>query len=318
MHKIYAQKYFRPSFPGSFTSLSKFKQVLKEKEGLDTRDLKNWLISQPTYSLYKVRPRKIPWHPVIAFSKGAVWEGDLMQLSDSDSQANDGIRFLAVFIDILSRFCWVLPLKDKSQESIITACTKLFLSQAPAHLRTDRGSEFTSKAFRELCKKIGIFLYHSNDSVKASVSERLIRTLRTKVRRFQEFSGSRRFIHVLNDLVLSYNRTPHRAHNYTPEEALHSIPNSVLFQKTYKVKNLRYDVRFNKRKELYRPGDEVRIIAFKTSPFMKAENYTPYTRETFRISRMKFRYPNYVYYLVDRHGDELIGSFLSEEIQKIK
>jgi transposase InsO family protein len=315
LNSLYAKRYFTPSYPGSFGGITKFKRVLREKEALDTSQLKTWLTTQPTYTLYKARPKRIKRHPIISFAKNSVWEADLLELSKLDSEANN-IRFIGVFIDVATKFVWAIPLPNKSAETIIPLCTKLFLENAPANLRTDRGSEFTNKEFRQLCRKIGINVYHSNDSVKSSVSERFIRSLREKVRRYQQFAGSRKFLHVLPQLVLSYNRTPHKSHGFTPEEALR-LPDAVLFRKKYRVKNLRFDLPLNPKKQLLKPGDRVRIISFKSTPWMKSQHQTPYTRETFRVDRVRFRYPDFIYFLKDKYGDEVIGSFLPTELQKI-
>ena len=70
--------------------------------------------------LHKPITKKIRKRKIHAAFKDNIWGADLadMQLL---SRYNKGIRFLLCVIDILSKYAWVVPLKDKKGVSIATA-----------------------------------------------------------------------------------------------------------------------------------------------------------------------------------------------------
>ena len=57
---------------------------------------------------------------VHSFVKGNIWDVDLadMQLI---SKHNNGIIYLLCFIDLFSKYAWVVPLRDKKGVSIVNA-----------------------------------------------------------------------------------------------------------------------------------------------------------------------------------------------------
>ena len=70
--------------------------------------------------LHKPITRKFKKRKVYSTFKDNIWGADLadMQLI---SKFNKGFRFLLCVIDILSKYAWVVPLKDKKGVSIVNA-----------------------------------------------------------------------------------------------------------------------------------------------------------------------------------------------------
>ena len=67
------------------------------------------------------------------------------------SKYNKGIRFLLCFIDIFSKYAWVVPLKDKKGLSIFKAF-QIILKQAnrkPNKIWVDKSSEFYNAYFKK-------------------------------------------------------------------------------------------------------------------------------------------------------------------------
>ena len=80
----------------------------------------------------------------------------------------------------------------------------------PEKLRTDKGTEFVNESFQQYLKKKGIQFYTANNEPKASVVERVNRTLKSKLYRYFTAVNSLCYINILQDLVDSYNNTYHR------------------------------------------------------------------------------------------------------------
>ena len=95
------------------------------------------------------------------------------------SQYNGQNRYILVVIDILSRFAFTEPLRDKSARSNIAAFTKVFSSgRKPEKIQTDQGKEFKHEWFTKFCRDEGIHCFYTIDNiVKCALAERFIRTL---------------------------------------------------------------------------------------------------------------------------------------------
>ena len=104
-----------------------------------------------------------------------------MDLS-SISKYNDGYKFLLTVIDVFSKVAWAVPLKNKSGQTLTEAFSTLFRERKPAHLQTDKGTEFLNRSVQKLITEYKINFYTSeNEDVKAAVVERFNRTLKTKM-----------------------------------------------------------------------------------------------------------------------------------------
>jgi len=71
--------------------------------------------------------------------------------------------------------------------------------------QTDKGSEFYNARFQALMEKWKIHHYSTeNADIKASVIERLNRTIKQKMFRYFKVHHTRRYLDVLPDLMHSY------------------------------------------------------------------------------------------------------------------
>ena len=56
---------------------------------------------------------------------------------------NRGMRYLLTVIDVLSKYAWVQPLKDKTGVSIVEALDDIVKEgRQPTRLQTEKGKEF--------------------------------------------------------------------------------------------------------------------------------------------------------------------------------
>ena len=121
---------------------------------------------------------------------------------------NDGYRYLLVCIDVFSKYAWVVPLKNRTGLSLVEAFKTILASgRKPEKIITDQGTDFFNKHFKALLEDEEIELYNTYDETKASVVERLIRTMW----RYFTAKKTMRYIDTLPDLVYSYDHTIHRS-----------------------------------------------------------------------------------------------------------
>ena len=102
------------------------------------------------------------------------------------SKFNKEIRFLLYVINILSKYAWVVPLKDKNGFSIADAFQKILDKSArkPNKIWIDKGSKFYNNYLLKCLKDNDIELYSIHNEGKSIVAEGFIRTLKTKIYKY--------------------------------------------------------------------------------------------------------------------------------------
>ena len=201
---------------------------------------------------------------------------------------NDGYRYLLVCIDVFSKYAWVVPLKNKKGPSLVEAFKIILASgRKPEKIITDQGTEFFNKHFKALLKDEDIELYNTYNETKASVVERLIRTLKTRMWRY--FTAKK-------TIPRSIKKKPADVTVDNEKQVWHT-----LYDDRDEVKHVQY--KFN-------IGDQVRISKIKRT-FEKG--YLPnFSKEIFTVSKQIPRDPP-VYKLKDYDGEELKGTFYEKE-----
>ena len=300
--KKYEQAYYNPSRPGSFGGVDR----LWRDVGGSRQAAEAWLQSQDTYTLHKPARKKYERNKIRVAGLDDQWSADLVDVRGL-AKYNNKYTFLLTCIDVLSKYAWVIPLKDKSSASVTKAFKTIFKSRIPRKLRSDQGKEFVNRPFQAYLKSKGVLFFTAINDPKASVVERFNRTLRSRMWRYFTANGTERYVDVLQQLTDGYNATPHSAHGYAPKDV--NVMNAEqVWRKLYNYPQKR-------RSPIYKVGDMVRISKAKKT-FEKGYR-TNWTRETFRIKRV-FRRPLPEYTIEDSDGEEILGKFLERELQTWK
>jgi len=88
------------------------------------------------------------------------------------------MRYILITIDVFSRYLWVIPLRNKPNESIIEGIRRIFgKGTKPKEIRTDKGSEFKNRYL----KRNGVHHYVTHNVTYANYAERVIRTLKVQI-----------------------------------------------------------------------------------------------------------------------------------------
>ena len=161
--------------------------------------------------LHKPIIRNFEKRKVYSTFKDNIWGVDLanMQLL---SKYNKGIRFLLCVIDIFSKYAWVVPLKDKKGIIIVKAFQSILKqsnSRKPNKTWVDKGSEFYNAYFKKWFQDNDIVMYSTHNEGKSVVSERFIRTLKSKIYKYMTSISKYVYIDKLDDIVDEYNNTYH-------------------------------------------------------------------------------------------------------------
>lgn len=306
------RQYFDPQHATSFSGARNL--IRANKRNVSSAAIREWFTKHDTYTLHKAIRRKFPRLYYDVNARDQVWEADLIQLT-SLKNYNDGISYILVVIDVLSKFVWVQPLHDKTTREVTNAFKKILDNndhRFPGMVQSDKGKEFLGNTFQTFLKENDIqFRVVRNPDVKAAVVERFNRTLKERMYRYFSYKNTYRYIDVLQDLVKAYNKTPHSTIKMPP--AAVTIYNAHVARKNLVATASRRQP--HRKKAKYKTGQYVRISREKNVFEKGAEK--KWSEEIFKIVRVLRRQKIFVYELVDLEGENIEGFFYPEELSLV-
>ena len=98
--------------------VASYQEAKKRYPSLTFRQVQTWLQSKDTYTLHKPVRYNFPRNRVIVTGIDDQWQADLVGVS-SLARFNKGHKFLLTCIDVVSKFALVVPLKNKTGESLV-------------------------------------------------------------------------------------------------------------------------------------------------------------------------------------------------------
>jgi len=210
---------------------------------------------------------------------------------------------LLFVIDVFSKFLWVYPLRRKRPEDVIEAFK--MIGKLPKILMTDKGTEFQNDKARKFFKDV-TYYSSNNPDTKASVAERVIRTVKSRLYRYMTHKNTKNYVDVLQRIVSGYNKSKHRSIGMAPAE-VNSANENVVRNRLYKPPKVVGLPKFSIE-------DTVRI-AKERGPFHKG--YLPqWSEEIFHVSNVLKRDPP-SYKLKDHSGEIISGIFYAQDLQKV-
>ena len=304
--------YFKAKNPASFGGRQRLIAAAKAKKIAGSKVVK-FLEGKETYSLHKPLRRNFPRRKTVVAGIDSLWQCDL---ADVQSLANDnsGTRYILLCVDALSRFGFARGLPNKGGVSVRDAMDSILTTsgRVPRQCQTDSGKEFLNAHVRHLFKENNIEHYVTyNQEMKASLIERFVRTVKSKLWRFITHEGSQRYVDALPDIIEGYNNSTHNAIGLKPSE-VNSANQEVVWQRVYQDDDEMIDsaeIRFK-----FELGDRVRLSKYSTT---FAKGYLPsWTSEVFTVVDRHTTYPP-VYSIADDSRQTLRGSFYEAELQKV-
>ncbi len=212
--------YYDPSHPAGFANINSLLRAAKQdgRTDINLTTVKQWLQSQDTYTLHRQAPKRFKRNRVYVRNIDELWQLDLADMQ-SLSRYNKGFKYLLTCIDVLSKYAWAVPLKDKTGKSLVLALKEILRdNRKPEKIQTDQGTEFTNKVFRQFLESQGIHFYTTSNDVKASVVERFNRTLKGRMYKYFTYKNTLKYIGVLDELLQGYNGAYHRSIKMAPSK----------------------------------------------------------------------------------------------------
>lgn len=271
---------------------------------MNRKKISEFLKSEPSYTLHKQIRKPKKYRRTITYGPRDLWQIDLLDLQKFSTE-NRLFRYLCVIIDCFTKYVWVKPLKDKTGKSLVKALALLLMTERPKRIQADQGTEFFNKNVSKMLEAFGPKLYHSYSEHKASIVERVQRTLRSRLGRLFTKRSDHVWIDHIEDIVASYNNTHHRSIKMKPID--------VTAEHTDRIRRLLFPPE-DVKPPRFKVGDNVRIVA-KRKKFQK-EYKQGWTDEKFLIKAVKQTTPN-TYLLEDLSKEPILGSFYAEELQHV-
>lgn len=310
--KILRKIYYDPENPASLGSVRKLVTAARKKhKWIKKHHVIEWLAGEDPHTLNVSVKRIFHRIPTYADHVDSVWQLDLADTRHL-AQHNDGVKYLLIIIDVLSRFAFVVPMKTKEANMVIRSFETIRekYGRSPQVVVSDPGLEFRGK-FSEYLKDNYIQQYLLRVKQKAPLAERFIGTLKKKMERYATYTDSERYIDVLGQLVKSYN--------YAIHSRIKRRPVDVNEKNEEDVKELLYSKYYDHVFPLpkFSVGDWVRQV-IQLGPLDKGTRQTT-TNEVFEIREIDYsRPPRILYKLTNMKGHYIKGRFYEEELVRVK
>ena len=150
-----------------------------------------------------------------------IWSVDLADFSDYKTSNNKGYRYIFIVIDNFSKYLWAIPLKNKYSQTITNEFSNILIKskRKPLKIESHRGSEFYNSIFQNLLRSKNIQHYSRYTDKGPSIAERVIRTVRSLLKKPVFEKGNANWLSELPSVIKQYNNTIHHSIKMTPNQA---------------------------------------------------------------------------------------------------
>ena len=208
--------------------------------------------------IYSKAPKKnYPTNKIVYNHLDEIWSIDLADFSDYKTSNNKGFRYVFIIIDNFSKYLWAIPLKNKYSQTITNEFSNILKTskRKPLKIESDRGTEFYNSIFQNFLKNKNIQHYSRFTDKGPSIAERVIRTVRSLLKKPVFEKGNADWLSELLSVIKQYNNTIHHSTKMTPIQASKKSNEKIVFD------NLRDDR--EKQQPKYKLGQVIRTADIK-------------------------------------------------------
>ena len=290
----YNDLYTDPNFPSAYSA--GLKRFLLEKESLSRH--------KPIYKTFKRRR-------VFVSGPYTLIQADLIHYRQY-SRYNKGYKYILAVVDCFSRKNWCRPLSSATAQETASALDDIIQKMPfyPRQFASDKGSEFSPKnkeIFEILVEKYGMLIFQLKAPKKASIVERFIRTLKTRLARYFTENNTFKWYDVLDKISEGINNSINRSIKMTP--------NSVNFDNREEVKRNLYGSRALPPVCRFANNDTVRIPTDKNI-FTKGYALN-WSKELYQVSEVLNDGEVCYYKVKNSEGQELDRNFYDQELNLV-
>ena len=288
--------YTDPDFPTAYSG--NLRQFLLQKESL----------SRHKRRIFKFKRRKIKVNgPYTLIQADAIFYRNY-------ARQNKGYKYILVVVDCFSRKNWCRPMRTTTADECAKNIENILRSMpyTPSQFASDQGNEFNSKhpaIFNTLVDKYGMLMFTLKGPHKASIVERFIRTLKSRIERYFTEQNTVKWVDILPKISEGLNNSYQRSIGMTPNE--------VNFKTRSKVFENLYGAMGPPTLCKFKIGDRVRIPLNKDI-FDKGYSVS-WSKEIYKIFDKRTDGEVCYYYIRSLDGSEVPGKrfFYEEELNLV-
>jgi len=296
----------------NFFGRDKLYNLIRDKYGDDKspsrRQVADWLKQQEINQIYTPSKRKAKEIKSSMTTPNKILAMDLVNMEKFEVR---GFKYLLNCIDMSSRFIHSVALKNKEENEVLRGFKKIYNKSKIRAVRSDNGSEFINKKFKDFLEKNDIkqILGEAGKPQSNGMIERANATIKELIEKSIEINENFDWVKNLDKLINNINNSQHRITGFTPNEIQKAFKNNnkdVLeeaFNKELKIKKP------NISKEVFEIGDLVR----KHTPSDKTRQV--WSDEVYEIE--KVYKPKKAYSVYEYKVDGFKDRFKEEELLKI-
>jgi hypothetical protein len=205
--------------PASFAGVNRlFDEAHRQDPSITREQVQDYVERQRTYTLHK--PGRVRFARLRTVPKGYFTD---FQVDLADFQKlvkfNNKHKYLLVGVEVLSRQVYAVPVLTKKGADMKRAFDQLF-SQLPAlpwSIMSDRGVEFDSREMKDYFAAKDIAKHSAtNVETKASMAERMIRTLKNRLYRYFTEKRTLKWVDAVPKIAHAINNSVNRSTGMRP------------------------------------------------------------------------------------------------------
>lgn len=231
-------------------------EIIKERNlKISRRQLWDWLQKQEVHQIYRQAKKPKVIQPTVLKRP---YKQIGIDLIDMQNQEYEGYRYILTAIDLFSKKAVAVPLKSKEDKVVVEGMKKVLdkYKNKISSVRSDAGSEFTNKRFKELLEKNEIKQVNSLAGKPQSngTIERFNGVLKKLINKYMFALQNQDWPSVIDGLVRNYNKSKHRVTKTAPDDVSEKDFGRI-------TGNIKESVTGNRKLEIprYKKGDRVRV-----------------------------------------------------------
>lgn len=183
------------------------------------RDVEHWISKCDTCASRKA-PNKTPKAPMKLYSVGVPMERLAIDIAGPLPKTNKGNRYILVISDYFTKWTQAFAIKDQEATTVANILVNEFvcLFGVPRMLHSDKGSNFESRVFTEMCKILDIDKTRTTTRRPQSdgMVERNIKIIKEMLTAFVNKS-QRNWDKYLSLLMMAYRSSVHESTGTSPD-----------------------------------------------------------------------------------------------------
>ena len=222
-----------------------------------TSKIRDFMRENETSSLFKQVRHNFRRRRIVAHFPFQIVMSDTINYRNISGPQNRGYKYIMIVVDVFSKVAFAEPMKRLNDSASLEALESIFnrMPDLPTNFVTDLGKEYYNRKVSDLFERLGINHYSLRGPHKASIAERFIRTIKSKIERYFWKNKTSKWIDILQQFIENYNKTYHRSIKMAPY-AVNENNRELVYKTLYP--NLK-----DKIEPRLKVGDRVRLLEEK-------------------------------------------------------